>query len=71
MYSIQGRIKANLCPKHMPTLVPPVFSTGIIYKLTRSLDAKTQHNCQCLTLNSELNFQSGQTSYIKIVLMYK
>ena len=34
----QGRIKANLSA--------PAPSTRILKKLTRPLDAKTQHNCQ-------------------------
>ena len=40
------RIKANIWPKHRSNLSASTPSTGIMSKLTRPLDSKTQHNCQ-------------------------
>jgi hypothetical protein len=34
----------------------PASSTGIIWKLTRSLDAKTQHNCQMPNIKFRIQF---------------
>ena len=60
-------IKANLCPKHRPTISALIPSTGIVKIITASLMPRLNIIVKCLTLNSEFNFQSGQTSYIKII----
>jgi hypothetical protein len=40
LYSSQGRIKANLCPKHWPTLVPRTFHWHNVLKKTMYINAK-------------------------------
>jgi hypothetical protein len=48
-------------------LSAPIPSTSIMKIITASLMPRLNIIVKCLTLNSEFNFQSGQTSYIKII----
>jgi hypothetical protein len=63
---VQGRIKANACPKHRSVLVPCTFHLHNV-KPTDPLMPRLNIIVKCLTLNSEFNFQTGQASYIKII----